>query len=452
MVRVRFAPSPTGIPHIGNTRTALFNYLFARHNSGKFILRIEDTDQARLVPGSLAKILEILKIVGIHWDEGPYIQSERLDIYKKYALELVKKGAAYRCYCSPERLKTLRGYGYDRHCLNLPLQKLPFVIRLKVPQTGTTGWQDLIQGKIVFKNQLIDDQVLLKSDGFPTYHLAVVVDDHLMKISHILRGAEWISSTPKHILLFRAFGWPIPQIGHFPVILGPDKAKLSKRHGAKSILDYQAEGYLPEALNTFMVYLGWSYQDNSQILSLEELIKLFDIKNLHQTNAIFDLQKLNYFNAKLIRQTPLKALLQLIKPFLKFKLPEEKLIKIIPLIQERLVKLDEVNDLVEYFIIQPKTNTKTLLLESKMSVAGTKKYLQQVSRVLDSLSDWSIASLEEKLHDLQESLSLKPRPAFMTIRLAVTGRPATPPLFDVLYILGKNEVLKRLTYVQKTLG
>lgn len=452
MVRVRFAPSPTGIPHIGNTRTALFNYLFARHNSGKFILRIEDTDRARLVPGSLAKILEILKIVGIHWDEGPYIQSERLDIYKKYALELVKKGAAYRCYCSPERLKTLRGHGYDRHCLNLPLKKLPFVIRLKVPQTGSTGWQDLIQKKIVFKNQLLDDQVLLKSDGFPTYHLAVVIDDHLMKISHILRGAEWISSTPKHILLFRAFGWPVPQIGHFPVILGPDKSKLSKRHGAKSVLDYSQEGYLPEALNTFMAYLGWSYQDNSQILSLEELIKLFDIKALHQTNAIFDLQKLNYFNAKLIRQTSLKALLQLIKPFLKFKLSEEKLIKIIPLIQERLIKLDEVNDLIEYFIIQPKTNTKTLLLESNLSVAGTKKYLQQVSRAMDSLSDWSIASLEEKLHDLQVSLGLKPRPAFMTIRLAVTGRPATPPLFDVLSILGKNEVLKRLTYVQKTLG
>lgn len=452
MVRVRFAPSPTGIPHIGNTRTALFNYLFARHNSGKFILRIEDTDKARLVPGSLQKILEILKIVGIHWDEGPYIQSERLEIYKKYALELVKKGAAYHCYCTPERLKTLRGQGYDRHCLNLPLQKLPFVIRLKVPQTGTTGWQDLIQKKIVFKNQLLDDQVLLKSDGFPTYHLAVVVDDHLMKISHILRGSEWISSTPKHILLFRAFGWPIPQIGHFPVILGPDKAKLSKRHGAKSVLDYCQEGYLPQALNTFMAYLGWSYQDNSQILSLDELIKLFDIKNLHQTNAIFDLQKLNYFNAKLIRQTPLKDLLQLIKPFLKFKLPDDQLIKIIPLIQERLVKLGEVNDLIEYFVIPPKTNTKALLLESKMSVAGTKKYLQQVSQAVDSLSDWSIASLEEKLHDLQTSLGLKPRPAFMTIRLAITGRLATPPLFDVLCTLGKNEVLKRLTYVQKTLG
>ncbi len=452
MVRVRFAPSPTGIPHIGNTRTALFNYLFARHHSGKFILRIEDTDRARLVSGSLEKILEILKIVGIHWDEGPYIQSERLDIYKKYALELVKKGAAYRCYCSPERLKTLRGHGYDRHCLNLPLQRKPFVIRLKVPQTGDTGWQDLIQKKIVFKNQLLDDQVLLKSDGFPTYHLAVVVDDHLMKISHILRGSEWISSTPKHILLYQAFGWSMPQFGHFPVILGPDKAKLSKRHGAKSILDYCREGYLPQALNTFMAYLGWSYQDNSQILSMEELIKLFDIKKIHQTNAIFDLQKLNYFNAKLIRQLSVDKLLQLIKPYLKLKMSEDRLAKIIPLIQERLVKLGEVNDLIEYFAVQPKTDTKAILLESKMSAAGTKKYLQQVSQVVDSLSDWSATALEEKLHNLQTSLGLKPRPAFMTIRLAVTGRPATPPLFDVLSILGKNEVVKRLTYVQKTLG
>jgi len=447
MVRVRFAPSPTGIPHIGNTRTALFNYLFARHNSGKFILRIEDTDQARLVPGSLQKILEILKIVGIHWDEGPYIQSERLAIYQKYAHELVKKGAAYRCYCSPERLKTLRGHGYDRHCLGLPPRKLPFVIRLKVPQTGSTGWQDLIQGKIVFKNQLLDDQVLLKSDGFPTYHLAVVVDDHLMEISHILRGSEWISSTPKHILLYHAFGWSIPQIGHFPIILGPDKSKLSKRHGAKSILDYQAEGYLPEALNTFMAYLGWSYRDNSQILSLDELIKLFDIKNLHQTNAIFDLQKLNYFNAKLIRQTPLKTLLQLIKPFLKFKLPEEKLIKIIPLIQERLIKLADINDLIEYFVILPKVDPKALLAESKLSPAETIKYLQAVIQVLEVTKD-----LETDLHQLQQQLNLSPRQAFMTLRLAVAGRPATPPLFDVLSILGKNEVVKRLTYVQKTLG
>ena len=457
MVRVRFAPSPTGIPHIGNTRTALFNYLFARHHQGKFILRIEDTDRTRLVPGSLEKILEILKIVGIHWDEGPYIQSERLPIYKKYALELVKKGAAYRCYCSPERLKALRGHGYDGYCRQLSTSKVeslkkPFVIRLKVPQTGTTGWEDLIQKKIVFKNQLLDDQVLLKSDGFPTYHLAVVVDDYLMKISHILRGSEWISSTPKHILLYRAFGWPVPQIGHFPVILGPDKAKLSKRHGAKSVLDYCQEGYLPQALTIFMAYLGWSYQDNSKILSLDELIKLFDIKALNQTNAIFDIKKLDYFNAKLIRQLAVDKLLQLIKPFLKFKLPEKKLIKIIPLIQERLVKLGDVNDLIEYFALRPKPDTKALLRESKMSVIETKKYLQQVSQAVDSSSDWSTAILEEKLHDLQTKLGLKPRPAFMTIRLAVTGRSATPPLFDVLNILGKNEVVKRLTYVQKTLG
>ncbi|KKS78917.1 MAG: Glutamyl-tRNA synthetase [Candidatus Beckwithbacteria bacterium GW2011_GWA2_43_10] len=424
MVRVRFAPSPTGIPHIGNTRTALFNYLFARHHQGKFILRIEDTDRARLVPGSLEKILEILKIVGIQWDEGPYIQST--------------------------------GHGYDGYCRQLSTSKVeslkkPFVIRLKVPQTGTTGWEDLIQKKIVFKNQLLDDQVLLKSDGFPTYHLAVVVDDYLMKISHILRGSEWISSTPKHILLYRAFGWPVPQIGHFSVILGPDKAKLSKRHGAKSVLDYCQEGYLPQALTIFMAYLGWSYQDNSKILSLDELIKLFDIKALNQTNAIFDIKKLDYFNAKLIRQLAVDKLLQLIKPFLKFKLPEKKLIKIIPLIQERLVKLGDFNDLIEYFALRPKPDTKALLRESKMSVIETKKYLQQVSQAVDSSSDWSTAILEEKLHDLQTKLGLKPRPAFMTIRLAVTGRSATPPLFDVLNILGKNEVVKRLTYVQKTL-
>lgn len=460
MVRVRFAPSPTGIPHIGNTRTALFNFLFARHHHGKFILRIEDTDKARFVPGSLEKILEILKIVGIQWDEGPYVQSKRLDIYKKYALELVEKGAAYRCYCSAERLAKMRAFQqqhqqiprYDRRCLNMPFKKGPYVIRLKVPQAGATGWQDLIQKNIVFQNQFIDDQILLKTDGFPTYHLAVVVDDHLMKISHILRGAEWISSTPKHILLYRAFGWPIPQIGHFPIILGPDKSKLSKRHGAKSILDYRQEGYLTQALNTFMAYLGWSYQDNSEILSLDQLIKNFDIQDIHQTNAIFDLQKLNYFNAKLIRQTSLNDLLQLIKPFLQYKFSNEKLIKIIPLIQERLVKLEDINNLVQYFAIQPESDTEALLFESKMSAFETKKYLLQVSQTINNISDWSVAGIEEKLHALQISLGLKPRPAFMTIRLALTGQSATPPLFDIIYILGKNKVIERLTYVQKSLG
>jgi glutamyl-tRNA synthetase len=403
--------------------------------------------------------MEILKLVGIAWDEGPIIQSERLETYQKLAQQLVDAGKAYYCFCSKQRLMTLRGQGYDQHCLHLKpeevkaelAKKTPHVIRLKVPDTGVTGWDDLIQKHIEFKNELIDDQVLLKSDGYPTYHLAVVADDHLMNITHILRGVEWISSTPKHLLLYQAFGWPVPQIGHFPVILGPDKAKLSKRHGAKSVLDYVADGYLPEALVTFMAYLGWSYKDNSELLTLEQLIKEFDLNKIQVGNPIFDLQKLDYFNAKLIRSLPAGKLTQLIKPFLKSKIDDTKLSKIIPQIQERLVRLGEAEGLISYFVTMPKIDTKALLKESKMSAGATKEYLGKVNEVIKALTDWSVKSLEEKLHELQQQLGLKPRPAFMTIRLAVTGRSATPPLFDVLAILGKDEVIKRLAHVQKIL-
>lgn len=460
MIRVRFAPSPTGIPHIGNTRTALYNFLFARHHQGKLVLRIEDTDRERLVPESLPKILEILKLVGISWDEGPFVQSKRLDIYQKLAHRLVTQGKAYYCFCSKERLSKLRGKGYDRQCFYLKPaevkarlgQKTPYVIRLKVPDQGVTAWEDLIQKRIEFKNELIDDQVLLKSDGYPTYHLAVVADDHLMKITHILRGVEWISSTPKHLLLYQAFGWDIPQIGHFPVILGPDKAKLSKRHGAKSVLDYRDEGYLPEALVTFMAYLGWSYRDNSELLPINRLIDLFDLDHIQVGNPLFDIQKLDYFNARLIRSLPLPKLIQLIKPFLKIKISNTLISQILPLIKERLVKLSEVNDLIEYFVSQPVIDPAAVLKESGMSAKDTREYLGKVSGVIDRMTDWSVANIESKLHELQRHLNLKPRPAFMTVRLAVTGRPATPPLFDVLYILNQTGVVKRLIYAQEVLS
>ncbi|MDP1709829.1 MAG: glutamate--tRNA ligase, partial [Candidatus Komeilibacteria bacterium] len=267
-VRVRFAPSPTGAPHVGNIRTALFSWLFARHHNGTFILRIEDTDQARTVPGSLENIIESLKWLNLTVDEGPIFQSQRLDIYKKHALELVGNGHAYYCFCSEDRLKTLRAKQeaqklppkYDRHCLNLSAneikQKLADgesnVIRLRVKSEGETTFADIIKGQVSFKNSLIDDQVLLKSDGFPTYHLAAVVDDHLMEISHVIRAEEWLPSTPKHIMLYDYFGWEKPIFAHVPVILGPDKSKLSKRHGAVSLFEYRAQGYLPEAMMNYL--------------------------------------------------------------------------------------------------------------------------------------------------------------------------------------------------------
>lgn len=470
MVRVRFAPSPTGIPHIGNTRTALYNYLFARHHQGKLIVRIEDTDRKRLVPGSLEKILTILKSVGINWDEGPevggpsapYIQSKRLKIYQRYADDLVKKGSAYYCFCSSERLTKLRAEQqknsqlpqYDRHCLNLSEaeiktrleEKKTYVIRLKVPQSGSTAWNDLIQGKISFENENIDDQVLLKSDGYPTYHLAVVVDDHLMEISHILRGVEWISSTPKHILLFQAFGWSVPQIGHFPIILGPDKAKLSKRHGAKSILDYQNEGYLPEPLLTFMTYLGWSYQDNSQILPMNELIKLFDLDHVQKGNPIFDIKKLDYFNAKYIRQLSVKKLIQLIKPFAKQPLDDQKWQQIIPLIQERLTKLTEVNDLIDFFINDVKPDRNLIKQQSQKTTSQINQVLEQIVAAYSLIpqSEWQVTNLENIGHQLLDKTAWTPRQLFMTIRVILTAKTATPPLFAVMEVLGKKETLKRL--------
>ena len=477
MVRVRFAPSPTGIPHIGNTRTALYNYLFAKHNKGKFIIRIEDTDRQRLVPESLDKILQILEFVGIKWDEGPgkngpyapYVQSKRLKIYQDHAHDLVKKDHAYYCFCTPAQLQTMRKNQqkqnlpskYNRNCLKLSQsdikeklnKKTPFVIRLKTPQSGITQWQDLIQGKISFDNKNIDDQILLKSDGYPTYHLAVVIDDYLMKISHILRGPEWISSTPKHILLYQSFGWDIPKIGHFSLILGPDKKKLSKRHGAKSALDYQDEGYLPEALIAFMAYLGWSYQDNSQILSMDKMIKLFQLKNVQKSNPIFDQQKLDYFNAKYIRSLSISQLLQLIKPYLKFKIGEDKLKKILPLIQERLIKLTDVNYLTEYFVKDITTDVQLIKQQSKKPPSEIKSVLNQIHSAYSAVPDSDLKAdrLDQVGHQLLETTGWKPRELFMTIRVAVTGRTATPPLFDTMEVLGKSLVLERLKQAQKNI-
>ena len=290
MVRVRFAPSPTGTPHIGNTRTALFNYLFARHNNGKFIIRIEDTDQVRIVPGSKEIIYEILNWLGLEFDEE-YLQSERKKIYKQHIDQLVKKGLAYE----------------DEGA-----------VRFKIPTQKEISWTDAVGAKkISFKTDIIEDFVILKSDGFPTYHLASVVDDHLMEISHVIRGEEWISSTPKHILLYEAFGWKHPIFAHLPVILGPDKSKLSKRHGAKSVLDYRNEGYLKETLLNFMALLGWNPGGEKEIIEIKEMIKLFDFKDVNTSSPIFDIKKLEWVNGEYIRQTQNSKLKTQITDFYK---------------------------------------------------------------------------------------------------------------------------------------
>ena len=477
MVRVRFAPSPTGIPHIGNTRTALYNYLFAKKNQGKFILRIEDTDRDRLVPESLSKILEILKFVGINWDEGPqvggrfgpYVQSKRLKIYQKYAQSLVKKKKAYFCFCTVKRLEKLRKAQqksgkqprYDRLCLGLASQtiaqkinsKTPHVIRLLIPESGLISWHDLIQGKIEFKTETIDDQIILKSDGFPTYHLGVVVDDHLMQVSHVLRGAEWISSTPKQILLYQGLKWPLPHFGHFSVILGPDKAKLSKRHGAKSALDYRDEGYLVEALVSFMVYLGWSYQDNSQLLSLKQLTKYFDLKKVQKANPIFDLSKLNYFNGKAIRTKSNQELLTLLKQFIPHNCSPALAKDIIPLIKDRLVKLSDFAALSAFFYQDIKLDKKLLIKQSKKAPAEIVTSLKSLQATYAQVNekDWTAKELESLGRKLVSQTGWTPKELFMTLRVALTSEIATPPLFDTMQVLSKKLALKRLNHAQKIL-
>lgn len=472
MIRTRIAPSPTGIPHIGNTRTALYNYLFAKKNKGKFIVRIEDTDRERLVSGSLKKILAIFKLLALNWDEGPeksgpykpYVQSQRLDLYKKYTQQLINQGDAYYCFCTKERLTKLRSNQqkakqlpkYDRHCLGLDKKtiennlkaKKPYVVRLKIPDNQEIEWTDLIQGKIKFNSQNLDDQVLLKSDGYPTYHLAVVIDDYLMKISHVLRGVEWVSSTPKHILLYQAFGWPLPHFGHLPVILGSDKAKLSKRHGAKSALDYQQDGFLPEALVNFMAYLGWSYKDNSDLLTLTELVEAFDLSKIGKANPIFDIKKLLWFNGQWIRKKTDNELAELLKPFLTLSISSEKLFEAIPLIKERLTTLKEVNELLAFLQNDLKININLVKKQADKDADEFKKLLTEIIDIVNNLEDWSVESLEKNIKNCQKNFPFwSNREYFMTLRVAITGFAVTPPLFDSIKILGKTLVQKRLKQV-----
>jgi glutamyl-tRNA synthetase len=468
-VRVRFAPSPTGIPHIGNTRTALFGWLMARQSDGRFIVRVEDTDRKRYRQESLAKILEILDFLGLSWDEGPrvggpngpYFQSQRLSRYQEVAEALVEKGVAYYCFCSEKRLEKLRQEQreagqipkYDRHCLSLSKEEVnkrkrtqPYVIRLKMPDDQDFTWTDLVQGKITINSKEVDDQVLLKSDGFPTYHLAVVVDDHDMKISHIIRGVEWISSTPKHLFLYQSLGWQVPQIMHLPLILGPNRTKLSKRHGAKSILDYRDEGYLKEALINFMVYLGWSYQDNSTLLSLKDLVKVFDYKKIQKQNAIFDLKKLDWFNGQYIRMKSDKELAKLLKPFAHSSASEELLIKIAPLVKDRLNKLSEFEGLAGFFFSSPQIEEERL----KENVKGNyKKYLAGAAESLQSIGDWQEETITKTIMSLIEANNWQTGDFFMALRIAVTGSRYTPPINESMAILGQKETVSR---IKKLLG
>jgi len=472
--RVRYAPSPTGAPHVGNIRTALFNWLYARHTGGQFIVRVEDTDQAREVPNGLELILESLRWLGLDWDEGPdiggpygpYRQSERLPIYQEYARRLLDSGAAYLCYCSEERLERLRAEqqarqqptGYDRQCRNLtPAERAEHeqqgivpVVRLQVPLEGQTRFHDFIRGDIVFDNATIDDQVLLKSDGFPTYHLAVVVDDHLMHITHIMRDEGWIPSVPKHILLFQAFGWEPPLMGHMPIVLGPDRKRLAKRHGATSTLEFRELGYLPEAMVNFLALVGWAYDDKTEIFTRDELIRYFTLEKVGVTAGIFDHAKLDWMNGYYVRHLSPDDLAARALPYLERDLghlndTQRVMVgAIMPAVQERIKRLSEVTSLVDFLFADDLSYDPALLLIKGLPPAETRRALSEVQRTLAALSAWDAPALEAALRPLADELGLKAGQLFGSIRVAVTGKTVTPPLFETMAVLGRDKTLARI--------
>ena len=480
-VRVRFAPSPTGYLHVGGARTALFNWLFARKHNGAFILRIEDTDRTRYEPEAVQNIMDSLRWLGLEWDEGPevggdygpYYQSQRLDLYQKYAQQLVDSGHAYRCYCSPERLALTReerrsrgepNLGYDRHCRYLTAkeraeyeaQGIVPVVRLKVPLEGQTSFHDVLHGDTTVDNASLDDLVLLKSDGYPTYHLANVVDDHLMEISHIMRADEWLPSVPKHVLLYDAFGWEIPVYAHLPVILAPTgKGKLSKRHGGVAVHEFRREGYLPEAMVNFLALVGWAYDDKTEFFTRQELIEKFSLEGVNKSPAAFSYDKLEWMNGAYIRQLGLDDLAERLMPFLTGAgLPADlaTVQRIVPLVQERLKKLVEVVEWTDFFFTADFDYDPQLLIGKKMSAEESLAALRKARETLAALPDFEEETLEEALRTLVEELGLKAGPLFGIIRVAATGKKVAPPLFGTLSVLGRERVLERMDYAEEALA
>ncbi len=507
-VRVRFAPSPTGYLHIGGLRTALYNFLFARQNSGVFALRIEDTDQKRFVQGAVENLINALRQMGLSWDEGiyinkqetknnnqkiqnsttydgiveagnfgPYVQSERLELYKKYAEQLVADGKAYYCFCEPTRLEEMREQQqkeklppmYDRFCLatlsseeiNKKLEaKCPAVIRLKVPKDETIEFEDLVRGKVSFVTSTIDDQVLLKSDGFPTYHLANVVDDHLMEITHVIRGEEWLPSTPKHILLYQAFGWEQPLFAHIPLLLNADKSKLSKRQGDVAVEDYLKKGYLKEALINFVAMLGWNPGEGSvqEIFSLEELIQKFDLKKVHKAGAVFDLKKLDWINAQYLKKMSVDELYVAAKTFFEekeffktwnmkhgawsVKEKDEYLKKVLTIEQDRLANLSQVGDENEFFF-KDIVCEKQLLYWKEMTAEQLKDSLQKSHTILSQTTEqqWTRELIEQHL---LAAAGNNRGDLLWPLRASLTGVQKSPSPFDCAWVLGKKETLNRI--------
>jgi len=460
-VRTRFAPSPTGFLHIGGLRTALYSYAFAKSQAGKFILRIEDTDRRRFVAGSTEKIYQILKIFGLDWDEGPFIQSERVaaGLYRKYAESLLQAGHAYYCFHPSETKEEIESHHQQKQivlrdtCRDLSAAAAAArikagekpAVRLRLPDNQPVKYFDFVKNKeISWNSDYLDEVMLLKSDGFPTYHLAVVVDDHLMQVSHILRGHEWLSSTPIHLLLWQYLGFEPPKIGHLTAILDPEGGKLSKRKHNVSCEQFLAAGYLPEALLNFVMLLGWAPKDNRELFSLSEFVANFQKGSLQTANPVFDQKKLNWFNGQYIRQQTDDQLFKLLKPFAPEGLSEDLIRETLPLVKERLTKLSDYREMVEFLVNDFNLEAELLVQKSGGEKSLVKKQIEEAIEQLQQISDWNHENIEKVLRRLVEKNNWHLGKLFMGLRIALTGKTITPPLFESMVLLGKTKVIRRL--------
>ena len=486
LVRTRYAPSPTGPQHIGGMRSALFAWLFARRHAGQFILRIEDTDRKRFVPGSLEMILEAFDWLGMDIDEGPreggdygpYIQSERLELYQTWAHWLVERGHAYKCFASSDELEEMRraGTGYDRRYRETPADEAarleragkPFVIRFKMPLEGKIGGEDIIRGRVEFDSARLQDAVLLKSDGFPTYHLAHIVDDHHMKISHIIRAVEWLPSFPLHLRIWDAFGWEKPRFAHLPVMLNPNgKGKLSKRKaqfaadGANVpvlVHEFMAAGYLPQAVLNFITNIGWNFGDDREIFSTAEAMQRFDLKDVNPANSAYPIAKLDWLNGQYIQQAAGDDLARLLKPILEkagYAVDNERLRRVVPLLQVRMKTLNAVVDMAGFFFddwnafAAPPAD---ILIQKKMDIPKTHRLLQAAIPALAELADFSHQRQYAMMKDFAKAIGFKNGQVFGTLRAAVTGQKVSPPTFETMEILGKAESIRRLKLAESSLA
>ena len=481
-VKVRFAPSPTGFLHIGGLRTALYNYLYAKKLGGKFILRIEDTDQSRLVEGAIENLLDALEWSNVmhnegvfvedghiveHGECGPYIQSHRLDIYKKYVDELIEKGYAYYCFCTKERLDNLREEQrikgqvpkYDGFCKSLSLEEArerikngeEYVVRLKMPKNRDITFHDAVRGSVTINSDEVDDQVLMKSDGFPTYHLAVVVDDHLMGITHIVRGEEWLPSTPKHVYMYEAFGWEAPEFVHLPTVLNKDRKKLSKRQGDVSVEDFRAAGYLPEGLVNYLALVGWSPEDGEEILSLDEMVEKFSFERVGKSGGIFDREKLNWVNAHYIKEYPIEKIAELSIPYMVCEnlMTEEEIknnwdwyVLLVDTVRDSLSTLKEVPEKVKF--IFGDLNVQEEEAKDELKKEHVSQLISAFKDELNAIEEVDMEFATSVMKKIQKSTGVKGKDLFMPIRAAISGNIHGPELKNIIYLLGKENLIKRL--------